>query len=89
MTECWVPHDTRDEVVDYVNHWIGRTGTGHQAVRGLVGRGDEQVLPVARAVRPRQRAQRPHPARLLAEDREREAIVAFHDRRTRWKAIAG
>jgi hypothetical protein len=21
MTGCWVPHDTRDQVVDYVHRW--------------------------------------------------------------------
>ena len=25
MTGAWVPHDTRDQVVDYVRYWSDRT----------------------------------------------------------------
>jgi hypothetical protein len=28
LKACWVPHDIRDQVVDYVQHWRKRTDLG-------------------------------------------------------------
>ena len=28
LTGTWVPHDTRDQIVDFVRRWSGRTAIG-------------------------------------------------------------
>jgi transposase-like protein len=48
----WVPHDTRDQVVDYVNHWTQRTelpAKRHAAMSAVVG---EPVLRSAAVAEP-------------------------------------
>jgi len=37
LNGCWVPHDTRDQVVDYVKHWTARTELPAKKLLGWLG----------------------------------------------------
>ena len=39
MKGAWVPHDIRDEIVDYVNHWTERTELPARRLLGWLGLG--------------------------------------------------
>ena len=57
---------------------VGGQRDRRRAVRRMVGRDGEQVLRLATALRPRQRAQGLGSLGLLAADWEKQAILAFH-----------
>ena len=64
LTGSWVPHDTRDEVVDYVNRWSKQAEVFKcRLLAWVAGR---QVPRLAEALRQGQRAQRPGAPRSLA-----------------------
>ena len=65
----WVPHDTRDEVVDYVPLLERADGDPRRPVHRLVGHHAQQVPRLAAALRQGQRAQRLDSARLVAGGR--------------------
>ena len=76
----WVPHDTRDEVVDFVNHWTERTELPAKRLLGWLG-WPRASSTTGEALRQGQRAQRawfPRDDWLAAW--EKQAIVDFHDR---------
>ncbi|MGV2333809.1 MAG UNVERIFIED_CONTAM: hypothetical protein LVR18_06695 [Planctomycetaceae bacterium] len=37
MSRRWVPHDTRDQIVDYVNRWTERTEISAQQLHSATG----------------------------------------------------
>jgi putative transposase len=39
LTQCWVPHDTRDHLVDFVNAWAGKTEIPVCRLLGWIGLG--------------------------------------------------
>jgi hypothetical protein len=49
LTATWVPHDVRDQVVDFVRRWSEKTEIG--VGRFIHGRHREQVLRLAAALR--------------------------------------
>lgn len=65
----WVPHDVRDEIVDFVNYWSERGELEARRIVGWVGIGPSKFSSGRRtmeaALRRGQRAQRPRPARPL------------------------
>ena len=72
----WVPHDTRDEVVDYVRHWNERTELSAKQLGGLAGHGRQQVPPVAAAVTARSTSTTAWiPRDWWLEDWEKQAIL--------------
>ena len=52
-----IAHDVRDQIVDFVRRWSEATEIGAGRFV-MVGREQQQVLRLARTLRPRQRAQR-------------------------------
>ena len=66
LTGAWVPHDTRDSIVDFVRHWSERTEIPVQTVHRLARRRRQQVPRLEDTLRLGQRAQRPGPPRLVA-----------------------
>ncbi len=39
----WVPHDTRDEIVDYIKHWTGRTQLPAKRLLGWLSLGTSRI----------------------------------------------
>ncbi len=39
MNGAWVPHDTRDQIVDYVNHWTKHAELPARRLLGWLGLG--------------------------------------------------
>ena len=66
LTRVWVPHDTRDQIVDFVRALVGEDRDQRRAVHQVAAHHGQQVLRLARALRLRQRAQRVGSPRLLA-----------------------
>ena len=62
----WVPHDTRDEVVDYVRRWNERTEIPAGQFVGWLGIAPSKFHDWRRPLRQGQRAQRLDSARLVA-----------------------
>ena len=58
LTGVWVPHDVRDQIVDFVRRWSEKTEIGAGRFIGWLGVDRQQVLRLARTLRQGQRAQR-------------------------------
>ncbi|MBF8273857.1 MAG: transposase IS3/IS911 family protein [Magnetococcales bacterium] len=78
MTGIWVPQDIRDQVVDYVSYWMGRTGLSAVTLYGWIGLPESTFY----AWRKRYGRANEHNGRLprefWLEEWEREAIIAFY-----------
>ncbi|MGV2338353.1 MAG UNVERIFIED_CONTAM: hypothetical protein LVR18_31270 [Planctomycetaceae bacterium] len=72
MSRRWVPHDTRDQIVDYVNRWTVRTEISAQQLLGWAGIPVPTFTGWRKNYGLRVRAQRLDPTRQLA-DRRRKA----------------
>ena len=66
LTGGWVPHDIRDEVVDFVRRWSDQTELGPGRFVPMAGHYCQQVLFLAEALWPGERAQRLDSPGLLA-----------------------
>ena len=66
LTGVWVPHDVRDQVVDFVRRWSEKTEIGAGRFIRVAGRHRQQVLRLAGALRQGERAQRLGSPRFLA-----------------------
>ena len=77
---AWVPHDTRDEIVDYVNHWTERAELPTKRFVGWLGVATSTFY----TWRERYGKVNEHNGRIprdfWLESWEKEAIIAFHDR---------
>src|ERR1700677_3097325 len=51
LTKSWVPHDVRDQVVDFVRRWSENTEISFRAIPAVVGHWGQQVLRLAPALR--------------------------------------
>ena len=72
----WVPHDTRDEVVDYVRHWTADR-IARQVTAGWLGSRTSKFHHWSGATA-RSTSTTAGPARLWLEDWEKQAILGFH-----------
>lgn len=79
----WVPHDTHDEIVDYVRHWTDRAELPARKLLGWLG------LSTSKYHQWRERYGRPNehngdvPRDGWLTDEEKQAIVDYHDRHPR------
>ncbi len=78
MSRRWVPHDTRDQIVDYVNRWTERTEISAQQLLGWAG------IPVPTFTGWRKNYGRAYehngwiPRDNWLTDDEKQAIIKFH-----------
>ncbi len=81
MNGRWTPHDTRDEVIDFVRELTELPVTRLVSWSGLSkGKYLTGRRSVGQALRQGQRAQRHDPSRPLLTDDEKQAILDYHDR---------
>ncbi len=80
MKGVWVPHDTRDEIVDFVNHWSGKTGIAVVLMLLWIGLGTSKW----HAWKKRYGKVNEHNAWIPRDhwltEVEKQAIVAYHDK---------
>ena len=80
MKEQWVPHDTRDEVVDYVKRWTERTELPKTRLIGWLGVGTSKFYQWQDRYGLANEHNGQVPRDFWLEDWERRAILDFHDR---------
>jgi putative transposase len=77
---AWVPHDTRDQVVDYVNHWTGRAELSTRQLLGWLGLGTSKFHDWKHRYGKVNEQNGKVPRDWWLEDWEKRAIVDYHDR---------
>lgn len=79
MKGTWVPHDTRDEIVDYVKHWTERAETSAKKLLAWIGLATSKFHTwkdrYGRANEHNGKVPRDH----WLEETEKQAILDFHD----------
>jgi transposase InsO family protein len=79
LKQQWVPHDTRDAIVDYIKHWTNRSGLPAKKLLGWLG------LAASKFHQWKQRYGRPdqHNSRVPRDgwlaDSDKQAILDYHD----------
>jgi putative transposase len=76
----WVPHDTRDEVVDYVDHWSQRTELSAKRLLSWLGLGASKFHDWRKRYGKVNEHNALVPRDEWLEDSEKQAILDFHDR---------
>ncbi len=75
----WVPHDTRDEIVDYIKHWTGRTELPAKRLLGWLSLGTSKY----HAWKGRYGKANEHNGKVPRDwwlaDWEKQAILDYHD----------
>jgi putative transposase len=79
----WVPHDTRDEIVDYVQHWAGRAELPAKRLLGWMGLGASKFHQWRNRYGQVNEHNGKIPRDWWLEDWEKRAIVDYHDRHPR------
>jgi putative transposase len=77
---AWVPHDTRDEVVDYVNHWADRTELPARRLLGWLGLGTSKFHDWKHRYGKVNEHNGMVPRDWWLDDWEKRAIIEYHDR---------
>jgi putative transposase len=77
---AWVPHDIRDEIVDYVNHWTERTELPARRLLGWLGLGTSKFHDWKHRYGKANEHNAHVPRDWWLEDWERQAIIEYHDR---------
>ena len=76
----WVPHDTRDEIVDYLKHWTGRTELPAKTLLGWLGLATSKYHQWKNRYGKANEHNGKVPRDWWLEDWEKQAILDFHDR---------
>jgi putative transposase len=76
---AWVPHDTRDEIVDYVNRWTKCTELPARRLLGWMGLATSKFHDWKHRYGKANEHNACVPRDWWLEDWEKEAIVAYHD----------
>jgi putative transposase len=79
MKGAWVPHDTRDEIVDYVNHWTERTELPARRLLAWVGLAASKFHDWKHRYGKANEHNACVPRDWWLEHWEKEAIIAYHD----------
>ena len=80
MSGRWIPHDTRDEIVDYIGKWTGRAELPAKTLLGWLGLGTSKFHDWKNRYGKVQEHNGQIPRDFWLEDWERQAILDFHDR---------
>ena len=80
LTGRWVPHDTRDQIVDYINHWTDRTELPAKQLLGWLGLATNKYHTWKRRYGKENDHNGKIPRDWWLQDWERQAIIAFHDK---------
>ncbi|MGE0760629.1 MAG: IS3 family transposase [Pirellulaceae bacterium] len=80
MSGRWVPHDTRDEIVDYIGKWTGRTEIPAKRLLGWLELGTSKFHDWKKRYGKIEEHNGKIPRDFWLEDWERQAILDFHDR---------
>jgi len=78
LTAAWVPHDTRDQVVDYVNHWRERSGLPAALFIRRLGITSSKFYDWRKRYGMVNEHNGKIPRDFWIEDWEKQAIIAFH-----------
>jgi transposase InsO family protein len=78
LTDRWTPHDVRDQVVDYVNHWTERTELPAKRLIGWIGIGTSKFHHWKGRYGQVNEHNAAIPRDHWLEDWEKQAIVDFH-----------
>jgi len=77
---AWVPHDTRDKVVDYVNYWTKRTQLPAQRFLAWIGLGTSKFHGWKHRYGKVNEHNTHIPRDWWLQEWEKEAIIKYHDR---------
>jgi transposase InsO family protein len=77
---AWVPHDTRDQVVDFVKRWAERTELSARRLLGWLGLGTSKFHDWKHRYGKANEHNGQVPRDWWLEDWEKQAIVDYHDR---------
>ncbi|MDX1969291.1 MAG: IS3 family transposase [Planctomycetaceae bacterium] len=80
MNGRWVPHDTRDQIVDYIGHWTERAELPQQQFLGWLELGPSKFHQWKQRYGKANEHNGQVPRDSWLEDWEREAILDYHDR---------
>lgn len=80
MTGRWVPHDTRDQIVDYVNYWTRRAEIPAKRIVGWLGVGGSKFYDWKRRYGKVNEHNGLVPRDWWLEDWEKRAILDFHQK---------
>ena len=75
---CWVPHETRDAVLDFVRYWSSRTEIAMSCFIGWLEISTSKWYDWQRRYGQANQHNAPIPRDFWLEEWEKEAIVAFH-----------
>ena len=78
MKGCWVPHDTRDAIVDYVNYWTQRAESSAQRVVGWIGVSGSKYCDWKKRYGKANEHNGTVPRDFWLEDWEKQAILNYH-----------
>lgn len=78
MTATWVPHDTRDQVIDYVNYWRDRSGLTATRFIGWLGISGSKFYDWRNRYGMANEHNGKVPRDFWLEDWEKQAIIDFH-----------
>ena len=78
MKGCWVPHDTRDAIVDYVNYWTQRAEISAQRIVGWIGVGGSRYFDWKKRYGKVNEHNGTVPRDFWLEDWEKQAILNYH-----------
>ena len=80
MKGAWVPHDTRDKVVDYVNYWTKRSELSAQRLLAWMGLGTSKFHDWKHRYGKANEHNAHIPRDWWLQEWEKEAIIRYHDR---------
>jgi transposase InsO family protein len=80
LNGAWVPHDTRDQIVDYVNHWTQRAKLPARRLLGWLGLGTSKFHDWKHRYGQVNEHNGQVPRDWWLEDWEKQAILDYHDR---------
>lgn len=76
----WVPHDTRDQIVDYIHHWTDRAELPQKQLLGWLELGSSKFHQWKQRYGKANEHNGQVPRDYWLEDWEREAILEYYDR---------
>ena len=78
MKGVWVPHDVRDQIVDYVNYWKDRSGISSKQIVAWIGCGSSKFYDWKSRYGKANEHNGQVPRDFWIEDWEKRAILDFH-----------
>ncbi|MGP8338019.1 MAG: hypothetical protein ACT6FC_07270 [Methanosarcinaceae archaeon] len=79
MKAGWRTKEDRDEVVDFVHHWVSRVPIGQQQILKWIGIGSSKFYEWERRYGQENQHNAPVPRKWWLEAWEKAAIVKYHD----------